>query len=309
MGPVFIHSLWRSGSTYVWNRFRAADAAIAFYEPFHEILGVATRNVLAAESPDKWRVRHPKLDRGYYAEYLPLVLDRGVPHFQKAFTADHYFADDDTLASEQPYLDLLLSHADREGRVPVLACCRSLARAPWLKRRYGGTHIVLLRDAAQQWCSGHRCRIESGQSYFEVMPFQILGKAKWEPAQRIARFLGVPHHDDRSFYLEHDFYFAQFGITEFERSYAAFHALVSLSLDRASEAADLVIDIDRVSSSAPYRHEIEQRVVGATGLKVTFDDCDAPRHALPRPAADFDRIVQSVEALLADSPEERAPFP
>ena len=26
MSPVFVHSLWRSGSTYIWNRFRALDA-------------------------------------------------------------------------------------------------------------------------------------------------------------------------------------------------------------------------------------------------------------------------------------------
>ncbi|HLG85962.1 MAG TPA: hypothetical protein VKZ79_02070 [Alphaproteobacteria bacterium] len=300
MNPIFIHSLWRSGSTYVWSRFRAIEAAIAYYEPFHEILGVATREELAAQSPDKWPARHPKLDRGYYAEYLPLVLDRGVPGFQKGFTVDHYFADDDALASEQPYLDLLLSHAGREGRVPVLACCRSLGRLPWLKRRYGGTHIVLRREPAQQWCSGHFLRIENGQSYFEVMPFQILGKAKWEPAQRIARLLGVPHHDEHSFFLEHDFYFAQFGNAEFERSYAAFHALLSLSLDRALNAADLVIDIDRLSLDEPYRHEIERRIATATGLTVAFDDCELPRRELPHAATDFSRIAQAVEALLAD---------
>jgi hypothetical protein len=299
MSPVFIHSLWRSGSTYVWNRFRRLDAAIAYYEPFHEILGVATRDELAAQSPDNWPARHPKLDRGYYAEYLPLVLDRGVPGFQKAFTVDHYFAEDEALTSEQPYLDLLLSHADREGRVPVLACCRSLARAPWLRRRYGGTHIVLQREPAQQWCSGHRCRTESGQAYFEVMPFQILGKAKWEPANRIARLLGVPHHDGHSFFLEHDFYFAQFGNVAFERSYTAFHALLGLSLKRAKDATDLVIDIDRLSSNEPYRRDIEQRIAAATGLAVTFDDCKIPRHELPRPARDFSRIAQAVEAISA----------
>ena len=300
MEPVFIHSLWRAGSTYVWNRFRAADRTVAFYEPFHEILGVANREELAAQSPDAWSGRHPKLDRGYYAEYLPLVRDRGIPGFQKSFTVDHYFEEDDVLAGEEPYLDLLFAHAGGTGCTPVLACCRTLARAPWLKRRYGGTHIVLTREPAQQWHSGYLRKLEGGHAYFEVMPFQIIGKSQWEPARRLARLFGIPRYEASSFFLEHEFYFAQCGGAEFERSYAVFYALLTISMRRALEAADLVIDIDRLSSDSSYRNEIEGQVASKTGLSVTFDDSNVARHLLPRPPEAFRRIERSIEAFLAD---------
>lgn len=299
MSPVFLHSLWRSASTYVWSRFRTLDGVVAYYEPFHEMLGVAGPDELAAQSPDGWAGHHPKLDRGYYAEYLPLVAGRGVPGFQKAFTVDHYFEEDEVLATERPYIDLLLNHA--QGRVAVLACCRTIARAPWLRRQYDGTHIVVTRDPAQQWYSGYLRKIEAGHAYFEVMPFHILGKAKWEPARRIARLFGIPCHEASSFFLEHEFYFSQFAGAEFERSYAAFYSLLHLSLQRAITAADIIIDIDRLSADEVYRRDATDRIYAATGLPVSFDDAAVARHQLPRPAEDFKRIELSVKALIANS--------
>ena len=300
MGPVFIHSLWRAGSTYVWSRFRALDTVRAYYEPFNEALGVATREELAPLSPELWLSNHPQLDRGYYAEYLPLVAGRGVPGFAKPFTVDHYFADDATLDAERPYLDLLMAQA--QGRTPVLGCCRTLGRAAWLKRRYGGTHILIVRDPVQQWLSGRLRKTEAGHAYFETMPFHILGRAGWEPARRAARLFGIPDLAAESFFLEHERYFALFGGASFELSYAVFHALSALSLGRALPAADLVIDMDRLSAEPAYRRDAASRVAALTSLGVTFDDARMARHPLPRPAEDFARIEKGIAEIIGVVP-------
>jgi hypothetical protein len=301
MGPIFVHSLWRSGSTYIWNRFRAVEDAQAYYEPLQEVLGVATRDELAILSPQIWASRHPRLDKGYYAEYLPLVGGHGVPGFRKEFSLDHYFADDETLSVERDYIDLLMNQAQQLGRAAVLACCRTLGRAPWLKKQYGGTHILVVRDPAQQWYSGHLRKIEAGNAYFEIMPFQIFGKATWEPARRIARLFGIANYGASSFYMEHEWYFSQFGGAEFERSYAVFHALLGLSIQRALPVADIVIDIDRLSFDQPYRQGISDQIAAATGLRVTFDDAHVARHELPHSPAEFARIARSMNIAVADA--------
>jgi hypothetical protein len=298
-GPIFIHSLWRSGSTYVWNRFRAAPELYAYYEPFHEALLWATEADLAAWTPDSWSSGHPPLGRPYFAEFLPMIAGRGLPGFAKSFSLDHNFEDDpQTLAGEERYVASLIDHARLQGKIALFGCCRTLGRVPWLKRRFGGTHLVLSRDPRQQWYSGHLRKVEHGNAYFDLMPFQILGKSEWEPARRIARTLGIDRFDAASFYLEHDRYFALYAGAAAERSYAAFSAVNGLSLARASPASDLAIDIDRLSADAPYRAAVQQRIGTLTGLAVDFADARIADHPIPQGLADFGRVERAVAALI-----------
>jgi len=296
---VFIHSLWRAGSTYVWSRFRALPEACAYYELFHEALGTETRQELASRSPDSWLSRHPHLATGYFAEYLPLLGERGIPGFEKSFPVDHFFAKGAaTLAGEERYISGLIGHAKRLGQTPVFGCCRTIGRTPWLKDRFGGTHVVLVRDPRQQWYSGYLRRREAGQAYFEVMPYFILGKAASEAARRVARTLGIPAVDAPSFELEYQRYAAVLGAADPEQSYAAFYAVLNLSLDRALPVADLLIDSDRLSNDPIYRIGIERNLQTRTNLRVSFHNSAVARHVIPRGLMNFDAIERSVNALL-----------
>ncbi len=296
---VFIHSLWRAGSTYVWSRFRALPEACAYYELFHEALGSETRQELASRSPASWASRHPHLDGGYFAEYLPLVGERGIPGFEKSFPVDHFFAaDPDVLEPERRYIEGLVGHARRLGQAPVFGCCRTIGRAPWLRTRFRGTHILLVRDPRQQWYSGHARRREAGQAYFEAMPYFILGKAALEPARRVARMLGIPMVDGTTVDAEYRRYAAMLDSADPEQSYAAFYTGLSLSLDRALPAADLVVDIDRPSGDPIYRIGVERAVRAKTGLNVSFRDAAVARHDIPPDLMNFDAIERSVSALL-----------
>jgi hypothetical protein len=296
---VFVHSLWRAGSTYVWSRFRALPEVCAYYEIFHEALGCETRHELASRSPDAWASRHPHLDTGYFAEYLPLVGERGVPGFGKSFPVDHFFADrPDVLEPEHRYIAALVAHARRLGQAPVFGCCRTIGRAPWLKTRFRGAHILLVRDPRQQWYSGYARRREAGQAYFEVMPYFILGKATLAPARRVARMLGIPMVDATTVDAEYQRYAAMLSTADPEQSYAAFYAVLSLSLDRALPVADLVIDIDRLSADPIYRVGIERAARMRTKHNVSFRDAAVVRHDIPPDLMNFNAIERSVNALL-----------
>jgi hypothetical protein len=296
---VFIHGLWRTGSTYVWSRFRALPEVCAYYELFHEALGCETRQELANRSPGGWASRHPHLDTGYFAEYLPLIGGRGIPGFDKSFPVDHFFAENpDTLEPERRYIASLVAHAKRRGQAPVFGCCRTIGRAPWLRTRFRGMHILLVRDPRQQWYSGYARRREAGQAYFEVMPYFILGKAEFAPARRVARMLGIPMVDATTVDAEYQRYAALLDAADPEQSYAAFYAVLSLSLDRALPVADLVIDIDRLSADPTYRIGVERAVRARTKLDVSFGDAAVARHDIPPDLMNFDAIERSVSALL-----------
>ena len=310
MDPVFIHSLWRSGSTYLWNRFRVLPDIHAYYEPFQEALGAGSREELGVLTPESWTSRHPHLEQPYYTEYLPLVGEHGIPEFEKGFSIDHYFEEDPSvLAGDRRYIARLIDYATSLSRTAVLGCCRTLGRAPWLKAEFGGTHIVLIRNPRQQWYSGYLRKQQDGHAYFEVMPFQILGKSTWRPARQVAKLLGIPTFDASSFFMEYERYFSLFGAAEPERSYAAFYAVQRLSLNRALPAADLVIDIDRLSGLPAVRADMEHRVRAATGLPVSFQDSAIAHHNIPSDLVDFAAIERGVDAMLGQDSPARFPIP
>jgi hypothetical protein len=64
----------------------------------------------------------------------------------------------------------------------VLACCRTLGRIDWLKRRFDGFHIVLIRDPVQQWMSFYSLRRRPRPTYFELCQYVML--SEWPAARR-----------------------------------------------------------------------------------------------------------------------------
>ena len=77
--PIYIHSLFRSGSTYFFNKFREFDENYQCYqEPFNEHL------LNAKENPDKLLevhedtskvLRHPILNKPYFYEFHSIAKD------------------------------------------------------------------------------------------------------------------------------------------------------------------------------------------------------------------------------------------
>ena len=70
--PVFIHSLWRAGSTYLFSVFRRSNAGYWCYqEPVHEIALLAKdnpENLLSYNGEKMQALRHPPLAASYFLE-------------------------------------------------------------------------------------------------------------------------------------------------------------------------------------------------------------------------------------------------
>jgi len=305
---VFLHSGWRTGSTYLWSKFRGAGNTLAYYEPFHEMLATLTQSKAESHGDADWTSRHPRLDRPYMAEYVPLLRpDGGIEGYEESFAVARYFPDTGTGDDVQiAYLRRLERQARETGQQAVFGFCRSLGRAGWLKDRLGGVHITLIRDAFSQWTSCSSFREGNGPGYFELChPLILMLAPAGTPAARVARSLGLPaprgnRIDQQLKYLRRHLSTRTDDVTL--RSFLAVHILGHAA---ALHRSDIVIDIDLLGSSAPYRRAVAGMIGARTGIVVDFADCRSPIH--PPEAADggFYTAAAGMIGLLGDAlPEE-----
>jgi hypothetical protein len=309
--PVFLHAGWRSASTYVWSRFRRNPAATSFYEPFGEALARCSPKRIQRVTAQGWNSRHPPMLLPYAQEYRPLLrpLLKGVPGYRREFALARYFPTGDGLAPEVRYLSRLIRHAQRRDTHPVLGFSRSLARAAGLKSALGGYHLLLRRNAVQQWLSCRSYRADAALSYFESCHFLILALAPaGSPARRFAATLGLPPLP-RELPQQLQALRGELQPLSDELSFRAFMAVRLLSYASAEPAADLVLDIDRLGRSAQYRYAMRTRILADVGLSIDFDDCSVPTHDPERLAIDYAAVERDVRAQLASFGANLAPTP
>ena len=166
---IFIHSSFRSSSTWIWSKFRADPGVIAYYECFHESLQWMSAKDIEAVRPNVWESGHPAMEP-YFNEYLPLLRkEGGIAGFEQSMAFHRFFPANgyggSLTRAETAYTNRLIARAGRLRRTPCLTCKRSLGRLRALKRSIGGTHIVLQRNLLQQWRS-YRAQAELGNPYF-----------------------------------------------------------------------------------------------------------------------------------------------
>jgi hypothetical protein len=139
---VFIHSSWRTSSTWAWLKFRQVPEAMSYYEPFHGLLGKRTRAEAQSIDYRSWDSNHPPGDP-YGLEYLPLIRDTGGVPFSEPAMAFEWFIPRGGMRgelrdSERKYLGFLIRYADLCGKVPVFGDTRSLGRLWAIKTNFGG---------------------------------------------------------------------------------------------------------------------------------------------------------------------------
>ena len=168
--PVFIHSLFRTGSTYVWLKFRKINEYYCYYEPFHQVLPRLTVEIsnIYDEENSRLFMRHPPLDKRYFFEYEKFLSEgaRGVPYFKKSFIADEFCYVGDGQGLKR-YIDFLISGAG--NKIPVFQFNRSALRVKWFKEQYPESfNLYILRNPRDNWAS---CMsfLREGNSFFVTM--------------------------------------------------------------------------------------------------------------------------------------------
>lgn len=287
--PIFIHSSFRTSSTWLWQNFRKLPEVLAFCEPFNEVLASISPAQIASYGPRDWSSGHVD-DGPYFLEYLPLVAENGgIQGYKEGFHFERFVPADgihgDISDEEVEYINGLLSLARSRSLVPVLGCVRSLGRLPAFKRKFGGFHVFSYRSLFDQWMS-YIQQAEIGNSYFVDSILRTI------IANRHDRFLDGVYIR----YLRE----SQDG-SDIQIYASLFIAFVSMHLylyARAMESADCVVDIGRVASDTAYRASLEQLVGRRTRLNVSFGD--AKRIVNYTPFAIDHHAIQQIRQLVID---------
>ena len=156
--PIFIHSSWRTSSTWFWSKFRQLPTTLAFYEPFNHFVWDITRDDALALANSEWDSGHPEIDP-YFLEYLPLIRRAGGVRLGSGeeFRFEWFVPDGglqgELREAERRYLALLVREAQRRGQGRGIRFLDSLGRIAAIKRAFGGLTIFLFRNLWSQWVS------------------------------------------------------------------------------------------------------------------------------------------------------------
>jgi hypothetical protein len=302
--PVFIHSLFRTSSTYIWNKFRRNPKNLCYYEPFHHVLAtLTTSNVKFALTSNFIAAGHPPLKKHYLFEYESLLRkDReGIPYFKKEFSYDHFcqFGEDEYPEQKQ-YLDFLIQQAG--DRVPVLQFNRTALRSAWFKAHYPQSlNIYLCRNPRDQWQSYFAIQERLGFDAFFIMDLMALSKSRENPIIRPLTFV-IPllRHQAAEYKEEEAVYRLLLSCYDDHEKYFLFYYLWLASLLVNIRQTDLLLDINALSDGGPYRDQIESAILQASGESLDFSDCRVSDYAQHRlPPQRMAKIEGHVQALMA----------
>lgn len=293
--PIFVHSLWRCASTYLFNVFRRSPHGYWVYqESIHEIA------VSAVEHPDRLldvtsaqmaaALRHPVLDTPYFQELFEVHAE-WKDKIAKAIVYDQYFESECTPALYS-YLSALITNA--KGR-PVFQECRTASRVAALKTCFGGVHIYAWRNPRDQWWS---FKISD---YFETAIQWILNaKPHPEAIERLRAEIGFQefHSDD----MAKEFgYFSRQRLRA-DHSYLVFYLVWVLGYQEGMKNADLCLSIDELGTSAKYRSKTCEQLVAMGVEGLDFSDCRVHQSHYSAAESDwFSRIEEHAQEILAAS--------
>ncbi len=295
-GPIFLHSGFRSGSTWFWNRFRECAGAYGFCEPLNVKLAFLTPEKIESDRPDAWPSGHPPM-RPYTEEYRPLLLPGGgVRLYDPRFGVETCYQTGDDPALER-YIASLLSLARDRGKAAVLGFCCSLGRVAWFRRFAGVRNVVTWRNPRDQWVSTHAQWVRHGNFSFEVHSLLATYIARLSP--RLAPLfqdLGpIPSPTDLNPSMS---LFAEPSGTALR--FRAFLRVFTLDTLISVQQADLLVEFDRLNEPGPYRREITERLRDWSGFAdLDFEDCRLPHHPFDADA-DYPSLLRAEAEFLEE---------
>ena len=287
--PIFIHSLFRTGSTYIWNKFRQFSQFYCCYEPFHQEMAQlelpANRAFLwGYDKKSTQTMRHPDLDRDYLEEYKRLLQPgvKGVPFFKKSFSFDDFCnSADDENPDQKRYLDNLLKAAGE--KTPLFQFNRSAFRVSWFKKNYPHClHIYLFRNPEHQFQSYMDMYKQNGVNSFLAMDLITAGVNR---NNLIFRLLDscVPVFEYHSpvFDRERLIYSQLLPAYSTAEKYLIFYFIWFRAWTENVLHGDMLLSIDELSKSASYREMVQGFFRSRDICSIDFSDADIREYKTP----------------------------
>ena len=267
--PVFIHSMFRTGSTWLFDRFRRSPEGYWCYqEPYHELL-IELKDqpdaVLDIHEQIANELRHIVLQRPYFYE-IHAIREHVADSFSKCISFDSFF-DVQGCPALVDYTSRLIAHAPSR---PVLQCCRSFGRIGHLQAQFGGTHVHLWRNPRDQWWS------YQVNDYFDVTGLAILNADHPPPLiLHLREAIGFTPLRRGTFGEEYE-QLLQVPLNS-EQRYLLFYTLWFYSLLQNREHGCCDLNIDQISCSRAYRRQAEMRLAELGVHGVDLSTCAVPQ--------------------------------
>lgn len=254
---VFVHSWFRSSSTWLWAKFRSDPSLRAYYEPLNEELPLWTPELIRSRPAVAFKGdKHPALDRHYFDEYIDLI-SAGRLRFKPSLSYHRYVLlrdeQDEILAT---YLSGLIEDARSASKRPVLCFCRSQMRSLWISANFGGTHICQIRNPWDQW------RSFGAHSYFYTQAARIALLLNDRVAGSFAHVSAVSSAPAGKSGVH-------FEVASIRKCFALIWLASTL---QALASSEVVVDPEHIAASEGARCEIEAQLLNC-GLAVDLSDC------------------------------------
>lgn len=278
---IFIHSLFRTGSTYLWNKFRQQDNFYCFYEPFHpSLMNVTLYNIESILTKDYQAVHHPSLATYYLYEYRKILTPehRGLPYFKKSFSFDEFCYNTDNQDALRYIKHLIKSAGDK---TPVFQFNRSAGRSRWFVENFPeGLNIYLVRNPRHQWQSYwelfHRTNYES----FFIMDLLIASLNRdTTPFKPLASHLPLFPFCIDKYDKEENFYRVALQCYTDEEKYLIFYYIWFWTLFENVLHSDIHININRLSSDPEYQADIKEILKGYNINSLDFEDAQISEYS------------------------------
>ena len=301
--PLFLHSMWRTGSSYLLSRFEANPRYLAFYEPFNGEIGSARLRRRAAREYEERRrqLRHPSAAEGYFGLYDRPDPLTGRPLWswgRPRLTLHDVYNGLSEAGCE--LLEACTRLAASLGRTPVFGFCHSGVQVEAMRLRFGGEHVYLYRPAADQFVS-----YQPGRNDF-FMPatiLQLLSSTRWsavavELVPQLARYRGwLP----RSFVRQVPHWMAMRWGRRLARDlavpqmYRLFLLSWHLSNGQPRQSCELQVSLPQLEADAVLRQAVGQRYgVQFDGLR--YPPSDLSLYATFDREAEDERVRQVMRA-------------
>ncbi len=302
--PIFIHSLFRTGSTYIWSKFRQDKGYCCYYEPFHPDLAN-----LEIQNPDPWRydnistrlMRHPDLDIGYLNEYVGTLRPgvKGVPYFNKSFSYDNFCGTGkDEIPDQKKYIDYLIASAGE--KIPLLQFNRSSFRVSWFKANYPeALHIYLLRNPKDQFHSYMDIYEQAGLNSFLTMDIIIAGvNCHSDFFAPLTSHIPVLEYHSGHFDHERFIYSLQLPIYSTTEKYSIFYYTWFVAMIENALAADFLLNMDMLSVDDSYRNAVYRFLQAQDVPPIDFNDAKIRRYeSTVFNKGEMDRVEETMQTL------------
>ncbi len=286
--PIFIHSLFRSGSTYFYSKVRDIKGFCCLQEPLHEFVfqNVDTPvNLITSHGPSAQQTyRHPQLDLPYWQEVYDLH-HAWKDHCDQNIIYGQYFERDPEKLNVSFWKSLIQSTSMRL----VFQECRTASRMGALKVLIPAFHIFLKRNPRDQWKSYGVTR------YFHSVNLILahLPNAPSSISKKLYRNLNIKKNSNLKELLSQ----AKDVQLSDHDSYWIFYNIWRDAYETARSNADLIIDMDILGQCDTYRLGVQMKLKDFGIPNINFDDCNLPSYAHDsRHLSMFEEIELQVES-------------